>query len=272
MIKSAVTVSLVKEAEGGPFVLWHDLPAACETAASLGYDAIELFAPGPDAVDPTELRSLLDTHGLNLAAVGTGAGMVIHKLSLTDPDPDKRAQARHFVKTMIDLGGPFGAPAIIGSMQGRWGGGVSKEQALGWLAEALQELGRHAHQYRIPLIYEPLNRYETNLINTMSDGVYFLEQGGIANVVLLADLFHMNIEEDDIARGLREGAKHIGHVHFVDSNRKPAGNGHMDYAPIAQALRDINYDRYASAEAFAWPNPQDAARQTMESFTRYLRD
>src|SRR5690606_2263485 len=131
---------------------------------------------------------------------------------------------------------------------------VSKDQALGWLAEALQELGHHAHQYRIPLIYEPLNRYETNLINTVSDGVYFLEQAGIANVVLLADLFHMNIEENSIPTALRHGAKHIGHVHFVDSNRKPAGNGHLDFPPIAQALKDIGYDKYASAEAFAYPN------------------
>jgi len=271
MIKSAVTVSLVKEAEGGPFVFWHDLPAACQKAADLGYDAIELFAPGPDAVDPAELKALLGLHGLNLAAVGTGAGMVIQKLSLTDPDADQRAKAIHFVKTMIDLGGPFGAPAIIGSMQGKWGGDVSKEQALGWLAEALQELGKHASQYKIPLIYEPLNLYETNLICRMSDGAYFLEQSGIANVVLLADLFHMNIEEDDIAHGLKAAAKHLGHVHFVDSSRKPAGNGHMNYEPIAAALKEIGYDKYASAEAFPWPNPDDAAKQTIESFNKYLK-
>lgn len=271
MMKSAVTVSLVKEAEGGPFVFWHDLPAACQTAAELGYDAIELFAPGPEAVDPAELKSLLDQHGLNLAAVGTGAGMVIHKLSLTDPDPNRRAEAIHFVKTMISLGGPFGAPAIIGSMQGRWEVNVSKEQALAWLAEALQELALHAQQFRIPLIYEPLNRYETNLICTMSDGVYFLEQEGIANVVLLADLFHMNIEEADIAEAIRHGAKHIGHVHFVDSHRKPAGTGHMNYEPIARALQDIGYDKYASAEAFPWPNPLDAAKKTIESFQKYLK-
>lgn len=271
MIKSAVTVSLVKEAEGGPFVFWHDLPAACQKASELGYDAIELFAPGPEAVDRGELKSLLEQHDLNLAAVGTGAGMVIHQLSLTDPDPDRRAEAIHFVKTMIDLGGLLGAPAIIGSMQGRWGGEISKNQALEWLAAALQELGKHASQYRIPLIYEPLNRYETNLINTMSDGAYFIEQSGLANVVLLADLFHMNIEEGDIAHGLRAAAKHLGHVHFVDSNRNPAGDGHMDYAPIAAALKEIGYDKYASAEAFPWPNSEDAAKQTIEAFHKYLK-
>lgn len=271
MIKSAVTVSLVKEAEGGPFIFWHDLRAACQKASELGFDAIELFAASPESIDPQALRDLLDEFDLGLAAVGTGAGKIVRGLTLTDPNPDRRAEAKHFVKMMIDLGGHFAAPAIIGSMQGRWNADVDKEQALDWLAEGLAEVGHHAQQFHVPVLYEPLNHYETNLINKISDGMYFLEQGGIANVKLLADLFHMNIEEDDIARGLRKCGQHIGHVHFADSNRKPIGNGHIDIVKVADALREIAYDRYLSAEAFPWPNPEDAARQTMESFNRFFR-
>lgn len=270
-IKSAVTVSLVPEAAGGPFVFWNDLTAACKRASELGYDAIELFAPDHGAVDHGELSALLAQYDLNLAAVGTGAGMVVQNLSLTDPDADRRDQAIHYIKTMIDLGGPFGAPAIVGSMQGRWGGYVQKDRALGWLAEALEKLGKHAYQYRVPVIYEPLNRYETNLINKLSDGVYFIEQSGVGNVMLLADLFHMNIEEDNIAHRLQGAAKHLGHVHFVDSNRKAAGFGHMDYEPIAATLKEIGYDKYVSAEAIPFPNPEDAAKQTIEAFKRYFR-
>ncbi len=70
-MKSAVTVSLVAEAKGGPFVFWDDLPAACRQAAEMGYDAIELFAPGPDAVSREQLSGLLSGHRLALAAVGT---------------------------------------------------------------------------------------------------------------------------------------------------------------------------------------------------------
>ena len=95
MIKSAVTISLVNEARGGPFVFWDDLAAACKRAAELGYDAIEVFAPGPDAVDPGELKSLLEDNTLSLAAVGTGAGMVKHGLSLTSIDADQRAFRGH---------------------------------------------------------------------------------------------------------------------------------------------------------------------------------
>ena len=159
MVKSAVTVSLVEEARGGPFVLWDGLAGGCATAAELGYDAIEIFAPGSDAVRADELKPLLEQHNLSVAAVGTGAGMVKHGLSLTSTDALQRVQAKAFVKSMIDFGGPYGAPAIIGSMQGKWGGDLSKDAALELLRDALNELGEYAAQYNIPLIYEPLNRY-----------------------------------------------------------------------------------------------------------------
>ena len=72
MIQSAITVSLVEEARGGPFVLWDGLDAAFETARSLGFDAVEIFAPGPEAVDRSELHRLVEATGLQVAAVGTG--------------------------------------------------------------------------------------------------------------------------------------------------------------------------------------------------------
>ena len=272
-MKSAVTISLVTEAKGGPFVFWDDLSGACRHAAELGFDAVELFAPGPDAVSRDELASLLKTHELGLAAVGTGAGWVKHKLMLTSPDAGIRQRAIDFVKSMIDFGGPHGAPAIIGSMQGRWGtaaggsdAGVTKEQALDWLKAALNTLGEHARPYGIPLIYEPLNRYETNLITTEAAGVELMESLQTDNVRLLADLFHMNIEETDIASGIKDGGRWIGHVHFVDSNRRPAGCGHMNYAPIIAALNAIGYQGHLSAEALPWPDSLAAAKQTIAKY------
>ncbi len=271
MIKSAVTISLVEQARGGPFVFWDDLAAGCKNAKELGYDAVEIFAPSPAAVNPEELRQLLATLDLKLAAVGTGAGMVLHGLSLSDPDAGQRAKARDFVKSIIDFGGVFGAPAIIGSMQGRWGGAVTREMGIGYLAEALHDLGEYALRYEVPLIYEPLNRYETNMCNTVAAGVDLLNSLQTTNVTLLADLFHMNIEEADLAAALRAGGDHIGHVHFVDSNRRPAGCGHLDFEPIAAALQEIGFARYASAEAFPYPDPYEAARLTINAFNKYLK-
>lgn len=266
MIKSAVTVSIVEQARKGPFVFHDDVATASEKAAALGFDAIELFAPSAAAINALPLKDLLTEHQLQLAAVGTGAGMVVHGLHLCDADPARRSQARDFIKGIIEAGAPFQAPAIIGSMQGRWDAVTDQDTALGYLRESLEELAGHAASLNVPLIYEPLNRYETNLATTMKQGVELLQPLQADNVLLLADLFHMNIEETSIADGLRDGGRHIGHVHFVDSNRQAAGRGHMDYAPIAQALNEIGYDGYACAEAFPIPDSDEAARQTIETF------
>lgn len=269
-MKSAITVSLVEEARGGPFVFWHDLPGACARARAVGFDAIELFPPGADAVKPSELRRLLEDHGLKLAAVGTGAGWVKHKLNLTLPDTAQRQAAKSFIRSIIDFAGAFGAPAIIGSMQGRASPAVDRAAAHNYLREALNDLGKYAGQYNVPLIYEPLNRYETDMANTVEAGAAILDSLSTRNVVLLADLFHMNIEEADIAGALERGGQRIGHVHFVDSNRRPAGCGHLDYLPIIAALRRIGYKGYLSAEAFPYPNPDEAAELTMKAYRRWI--
>ena len=271
MIKSAVTISIVEEARKGPFVFHGDVAAGCEKAAALGFDAVELFAPSAEAIKAQPLDKLLSQHNLSLAAVGTGAGMVKHGLHLCDADAARRAKACDFIRSIIEAGAPYKAPAIIGSMQGKWDATTDKATALGYLRDSLNALGDFAKSHGVPLIYEPLNRYETNLATTMKEGVELLAPLSTDNVVLLADLFHMNIEEASIAAGLRDAGRHIGHVHFVDSNRQAAGRGHMDYAPIAKALHDIGYDGYASAEAFPIPDSDEAARQTIETFKAVFR-
>jgi sugar phosphate isomerase/epimerase len=81
----------------------------------------------------------------------------------------------------------------------------------------------------------------------------------------------MNIEEDDLAASISQQIPHIGHVHFADSNRKPVGYGHTNFTPIAEALIKGGYSGYVSAEAFPWPDPDQAAAQTIQSFQQYFR-
>ncbi len=265
-MKSAITISLVEEARGGPFVLWDGLDESIAFAGELGYDAVEIFAPGVEVIDATALTGMLAGAGLKLAALGTGAGWVKHRLQLADSDEGQRRKARDFVRSVIDCAGQFGAAAIIGSMQGPSGHTGDAQTARGYLCEALEDGGAHAAQYNVPLIYEPLNRYETRQCCTVADGVELLESLSTENVRLLCDLFHMNIEESDVADAIVSGGKWVGHIHFVDSNRRPVGLGHMQYGRIIDALRAIQYDGYLCAEAFPYPNPHEAARQTMRAF------
>jgi sugar phosphate isomerase/epimerase len=264
-MRTAVTLCQVPEAAAGPFVFHQPLAEGFTLAKETGFDDVELFLPGPDHVSVEEIKSLAQTHGLGIAAVGTGAGMVKHGLSLTDPSRDTRIAALDFLEQMIAFGGQLGAPAILGSMQGKWGGDVSKDQALEWLADALRIAGKTAAKFNVPFIYEPLNRYETNLINRLTDGADFIEAHSLENIVLLADLFHMNIEETDPADSIRAAGKHIGHVHYADSNRRAMGLGHTDPKPIIAALKEIHYTGHLSAEILPLPDSKTAATQTIQS-------
>ena len=270
MIRSAVTVCLVPEARRGPFVFHETLAQGCALASQSGFDAVEIFPTHADDLDGMELRNLLRQHSLSLAAMGTGAGWIRRKLSLTDPDPHVRICAYDFAGAIVDFAGGFGAPAIIGSMQGRVADGVEREQALEWLRKELDQLGPRAHAFDVPLLYEPLNRYETNLFNTLAEAVDFLGTLRTRNVKLLVDLFHANIEETDVAKAIQVAGKHVGHIHFADSNRRAIGLGHTDVTPIAQALREIEYSGYLSAEVLPLPDAKTAAETTMNSFRKFF--
>ncbi len=279
-MKSAITISLVPEARRGPFVFHVDpdpttagavtLDACCQRAAELGFDSVEIFAADAETFPRAQVQELLATHGLGLAAVGTGAGWVKHGLSLVDPDAEKRARAQSFIGGIIDVAGECGAPAIIGSMQGRSSPAVPRELALDLLAEALGPLGEQAHRHGQVLLYEPLNRYETDLLNRQAEATAFLDAQHLAHVRLLCDLFHMNIEEANVAATLVAAGRRVGHVHWADSNRRAMSLGHTDPAPIVAALRQIGFAGQLAAEVFPLPSADEAATASIQSFRRFV--
>jgi sugar phosphate isomerase/epimerase len=264
-MKTAVTLCRVTEAAAGPFVFHDSLAEGFAKAAKHGFDAVELFLPSADAVTTEEIRQLQKQHGLAIAAVGTGAGMVKHGLSLTDADPVVRAKALDFILSLVDFGGQLGAPAILGSMQGRSSPAVAHDVALGYLADSLQSISARAATHGVKFIYEPLNRYETNLFNRMGDAADFLAMHDLKQVTLLADFFHMNIEESSLEQALAENIHAIGHIHFADSNRRAMGYGHTEAKALLLLLRQLGYDGYLSAEILPLPTPDEAAEQFIRS-------
>ena len=269
-MRSAITVSLVPEAKGGPFVFWDGLADAFKQASAHGFDAVEIFPPDPEALPLPEIQALQKETGLAVAAVGTGAGWVKHKLHLCHPDAGIRREARGFIASVIRRAAELNAPAILGSMQGRVEAGVERSQALDSLSEALSEAGALAASLGQAFLYEPLNRYETNLFNRQLEGAQFITERSLEGVRILADLFHMNIEENDLPGTLSALGSRLGHVHFADSNRRAIGFGHTDARPIVEALRGIQYAGYLSAEILPLPDSEAAAAQTIASFRGLL--
>jgi sugar phosphate isomerase/epimerase len=268
-IKSSITFSAVPEAQGGPFVYWGSLEESMRSAKDLGFDAIEIFPPSPDYFQTIDAAKLAQQTGLEIAAVGTGAGWLKHKLSLADAEPQVRARAMEFLSSMLVAATQLEAPMIIGSMQGRSVPGVSTTQAKEFLREGLERLDAQAKAIGGNILYEPLNRYETNQCNTLAQGTELIR--GLSSTKLLADWFHMNIEEADMVESILKAGTAIGHVHFADTNRLAVGSGHLSVQPLIDALGQISYRGFLSAEVFPQPDSQSAAERTIRSFKQSVR-
>jgi len=186
------------------------------------------------------------------------------------PDAVVRDKAVAFVRSIMDLAAKFEAPAIIGSMQGRWGDGVTKPEALRYLGHALFKLDTHAADLGTTLLYEPINRYETNLVNTLGDAVTLLSGIGAENVKILADLYHMNIEETNIADAIRK-RRPTNRARPLRGLEPPRRR--VRATPISANHVSTGRDwlrGYLSAEDTAAADSDTAARQTMAMFRRIV--
>jgi sugar phosphate isomerase/epimerase len=132
------------------------------------------------------------------------------------------------------------------------------EQDRAVLLEGLAELGEHARVAGALLLFEPLNRYEDHMVNTVADAAGLVAAAGSPAVRVLADTYHMNIEEDDPCAALRAAGDVLGAVHLSDSNRHQPGAGHVPFDAIVATLRDIGFDGVVSVECRLHGEPEQA--------------
>ncbi len=133
-----------------------------------------------------------------------------------------------------------------------------------YLVEALQECSAVAATEGVRFALEPLNRYETDLIHTVEDGLDLIQRVGAQNFGLLLDTFHMNIEEPSIEASIRACGERIFHFHVADSNRWHPGAGHLDFPSILATLRETGYGGYVSGEFMPVPDADTGAQHAIE--------
>jgi len=198
---------------------------------------------------------------MSIPAIGTGQAWGEEGLSFTDPDPGIRRLAIERIKSHVSLAAHFDAIIIIGLVRGILKPGVNQAQAMGWLVEALQECCQAASQQGVRLALEPINRYETSLINSVGEGLELIKSVGADNFGLLLDTFHMNIEEPKLETSMRACGSRIFHFHVADSNRWYPGAGHLNFAAIIQTLADLGYTGFISGEFMPKPDALTAAQK-----------
>jgi sugar phosphate isomerase/epimerase len=135
---------------------------------------------------------------------------------------------------------------------------------LEYLVEAIQRCAEVAEGSRARFALEPMNRYETDLIHTVEDGLELIERVGKENFGLLLDTFHMNIEEADIGESIRACGDRIFHFHVADSNRWYPGAGHLDFADILETLASTGYEGFVSGEFMPVPDADSAAQLAID--------
>jgi sugar phosphate isomerase/epimerase len=240
-------------------------------AAKWGAQGVELMPSDPARLNPAALRSSLTQHGLTAAAVGSGAASLAAGLHLLDNDPDVPARAADRLDDLIHFAAAVGAACVtIGSFRGRVSG--SGPTGPRRLAEVLHRAAETAAASGVRLALEPLNRYECDFVHTAEEGLAFVRQVDHPAMGLLLDTYHVNIEERSWHAPFRllMEAGVLWHVHLGDNNRLPPGQGMIDFAVIVATLRHLGYHGWLSAELLAQPDPDTAARQTLDAMRPLL--
>ncbi len=251
-----------------------DFEANVARLGALGYDGVELAVRDPALLDAVRVKRILDAQRLVVPAIGTGQAYVEEQLSLTDRRAAVREQATARLKSHIALAREFGALVIIGLIRGSVGmlaEAPSRDQTRAWLIDALRHLAQVAAAQSVRLAIEPINRYETNLVNTVADALALIDAVGADNLGVLFDTFHANIEEPRIETSLRACGVRLFHVHVADSNRWAPGAGHTDFAQVVATLDEMKYAGWVSAEILPAPDARRAAEQAIQSIKPLLK-
>ena len=216
-----------------------------------GFDSVEIAVEDPRHIEPRKVKAAAARANLALGSL----------CAVMSPGRDLRGTATEqktaltYLRALIDQAALLGCPTVIGpvySVVGRADAATPARRRRDWAAVVrnLKRLARHAAARRVVLCIEPLNRFETDFLNTCAQGLKLIAAVGSPAVKLHLDTFHMNIEEKDPGAAIRRAGRHLGHFHACGSDRGTPGGDHTDWAGIARALKASRYQGDVVIESF----------------------
>ncbi len=216
-----------------------------------GFDGVEIAVENPADIAPAFVKAQLDRHGLVCTSV----------CACFPPSRDLRgtkAQQRAtivYMQRLVDIAGVLGTDIVMGplySATGRAGAVPRLEYQRQWrtVRNHIKTICAYAEAQGKVICMEPLNRFETDFLNTVDQGLQMIREVKSPALKLLLDTFHMNIEEKNPAASIRRAGPHVGHVHASASDRGTPGNDNVDWPGVAKALKDIGYQGAVVIESF----------------------
>ncbi len=222
-----------------------------DRVAAWGFDAVEIVVQEDTDVNPEHLKRELDRTGLRCCSV----------CGIFPPDRDLRGEpkqqeaAEQHIRSLIRIAPKLDARVVCGPFYSTVGrteayDEAEKRRQHEAVAERLRPLCKEAEKVSVVLAMEPLNRFETDMINTCDQGLRMIEAVGSPALKLHLDTFHMNIEEKDPPGAIRKAGDRLGHLHFSGSDRGAPGRDHLDWRGIFRALKETGYKGAAVIESF----------------------
>ncbi len=216
-----------------------------------GFETIEIPVEAPEHIDPVKVKAAADKAGLAIGSICAcmGPGRDFRGTA------EEQATAMTYCKALVDQAAIMGCPRLIGpiySVVGKADAVEPEQQKVEFalVVKNLKVLASFAATRDITLCIEPLNRFETDFLNTTDKGLALIKAVGAKNVVLHLDTFHMNIEEKTQAAAIIKAGKTLGHFHACGSDRGTPGGDHIDWKPIVAALKKIGYQGDVVIESF----------------------
>ncbi len=216
-----------------------------------GFDTVEIPVEDPSHIDPAALKAAAAKAGI---AIGSICACMGPGRDFRGSAADQKAGAT-YIKTLIDQAAAMGCPKIIGPIYSVVGKADAVEPAeqkkqFALVVKNLKPLAKYAEKKGIMLCIEPLNRFETDFLNTCDQGLKLVKAVGSKAVTLHLDTFHMNIEEKNQAAAILKAGKNLTHFHACGSDRGTPGGDHIDWPPIVAALKKIGYKGDIVIESF----------------------
>jgi len=216
-----------------------------------GFDTVEIPIEDPAHIDPAKVRAAAEKAGVAIGSVCAcmGPGRDFRGT------PEDQATAMTYCKAIIDQAAAMGCPSVIGpvySVVGKADAVAPDQQKIEWalVVKNLKELAAYAESRGITICVEPLNRFETDFLNTCDQGLRLIKAVGSPALKLHLDTFHMNIEEKNQAAAIRKAGKLLGHFHACGSDRGTPGGDHIAWPEIVKALAAVKYKGDVVIESF----------------------
>lgn len=220
-----------------------------ERTRQAGYDLVELSLHGPRLMDLALTRDLLQEHGLG---VGCSRGLTF-EADVSSEDPAVVARGLALLQEGVDitarLGGRYFGGILYGAMA-KYGHPCTPQGRCNAI-EAVRRIADFAGERGVTLGLEVVNRYESNLLNTATQALEFIDEVGQPHVCVHLDTYHMNIEEADLAAPVLACGQRLGYVHIGENHRGYLGAGHIDFAQFFGALAQIGYQGTVTFESFS---------------------